>query len=207
MNTTNVPAVADTFKGEAHQNTTSPQSYCHRIQKLLRNMSCYFTLLLYNISRLAVWHTHPPTEWVMVTTCISAGKRRHVVKLVTHPRVVLRRRTESYGLQKEIYHYLYLPTQLIICLLPEVYFTYGALGAQFVYLYSDYVFNISHYIPSKDKKNNELSSIWEEAASTNLKYSFCACLRVVSKTARILIYDVWLLGQEGNFLPPGYPLK
>jgi hypothetical protein len=154
-----------------------------------------------------VWHTHPPTEWVMVT--ISEGKRRHVVKLVTNLRVVLRRRTKSYGLQKEIYHYLYLTTQLIICLLPEVYFTYGALGAHFVYLYFDYVFNSSHYIPSKDtrKKNNEFSSILEEAALTNLRYCFCACLGVMNKTARILIYDIWSLGQEKNFLPPGYTLK
>lgn len=37
--------------------------------------------------------------------------------------------------KRQIYHYLYLPKQLVICLLPEVQFKYEALGAHCVYLY------------------------------------------------------------------------
>jgi hypothetical protein len=54
---------------------------------------------------------------------------------------------------------------LILCLLPEEYFTFGALGAHCVYLYIIWLrFNSSNYISSKDKKNNELSKMWKEAA-------------------------------------------
>ena len=33
-----------------------------------------------------------------------------------------------------------------------------------IYIIVDYVFNSSNYISSKDKKNNEMSRTWEEAA-------------------------------------------
>jgi len=52
----------------------------------------------------------------------------------------------------------------IVCLLTEVYGTGLWERTVSIYIISDYVLNSSNYISSKDKKNNELSRTWEEAA-------------------------------------------
>jgi hypothetical protein len=128
MNTTNVPAVADSFKVEAHQNTTSPQSYCCRIQKLLRNISYYFTTFPDWLWDKHILPIMGDGEYFRgeKTSCNEAGYSNPCSAAAKNEKLWLA--TDRFTISFTCQH-------LILCLLPEEYFTFGALGAHCVYLY------------------------------------------------------------------------